>query len=125
MENNSQDRLAKYCLATVFSLGIIGVVVYILLGTEYAVYASLGIYAFAFSLVALFAIRKLFVVASYKDRLRLFESKADMTMEEKEIYLQKKAEVLKTVNKTKRAEIAKAIFFGAVAIFAVVVLVLF
>ena len=86
MEYNGQDRLVRYCLATVFSLGILSVVIYMLFGTEIAVYASLGIYAFAFALVAMFAIRKLFVIASYKDRLRLFESKADMTPEEKAQY---------------------------------------
>ena len=125
MEYNEQDRVVKYCLATVFSLGILSVVVYMLFGTEYAVYASLGIYAFAFALVSVFAIRKLFVIASYKDRLKLFESRADMTPEEKQIYNEKKESALKTVNKTKRQEIFKAIFFGLIAIFAVVVLVLF
>lgn len=125
MEYSEEDKLSKYCLTTVFSLGVISVVVYMLFGTEYAVYASLGIYAFAFALVAMFAIRKLFVIASYKDRLKLFESKAGMTTEEKEIYLQKKAEALKVVHKTKRVEIAKAISFGLLAIFTVVVLVLF
>ena len=125
MEYNEQDRVVRYCLATVFSLGIISVVVYMLFGTEYAVYASLGIYAFAFALVSVFAIRKLFVIASYKDRLKLFESRADMTPEEKQIYNEKKESALKTVNKTKRQEIFKAIFFGLIAIFAVVVLVLF
>lgn len=125
MEYNEQDRVVKYCLATVFSLGILSVVVYMLFGTEYAVYASLGIYAFAFALVSVFAIRKLFVIASYKDRLKLFEARADMTPEEKQIYNEKKESALKTVNKTKRQEIFKAIFFGIIAIFAVVVLVLF
>ena len=125
MEYNGQDRLVKYCLATVFSLGILSVVVYIFWGTEYAVYASLGIYAFAFALVAMFAVRKLFVIASYKDRLKLFESKAEMKPEDKEVYLQKKAEALKTVNKTKRTELIKAIIFGVLAVFTVVVLVLF
>ena len=125
MEYNSQDRLANNCLIAVFSLGIISVVVYMLFGTEYAVYASLGIYAFAFALVAMLGIRKLFVIASYKDRLKLFEAKAEMKQEEKEMYLQKKAEAVKSVNKTKKVEIAKSIFFGALAIFTVVVLVLF
>lgn len=125
MEYNGQDRLVRYCLATVFSLGILSVVIYMLFGTEIAVYASLGIYAFAFALVAMFAIRKLFVIASYKDRLRLFESKADMTPEEKAQYNEKKEAALKSVNKTKRVEIFKAIFFGVIAIFSVVVLVLF
>ena len=125
MEYNEQDRVVKYCLVTVFSLGILSVVVYMLFGTEYAVYASLGIYAFAFALVSVFAIRKLFVIASYKDRLKLFEARVDMTPEEKQIYNEKKESALKTVNKTKRQEIFKAIFFGIIAIFAVVVLVLF
>ena len=125
MENSGHDKLAQYCLATVFSLGIISVVVYMLFGTEYAVYASLGIYAFAFALVSIFAIRKLFIIASYKDRLKLFETKAEMTQSEKDLYFQKKAEALKTVNKIKRVEIVKAIFFGVFAIFTVVVLVLF
>ena len=125
MEYNGQDRLVKYCLTTVFSLAIASVVVYMLFGSEFAVYTSLGIYAFAFALVSIFAIRKLFVIASYKDRLKLFESKAEMSPEEKEVYLKKKEAAIKTVNKTKRMEIFKAIFFGAIAIFAVVVLVLF
>lgn len=125
MESNGQDRWVKGCLTTVFSLGIVAVVVYMLFGYELAVYASLGIYAFAFALVSMFAVRKLFVIASYKDRLKLFESKADLGAEEKENYLAKKSEALKLVNKTQKTEIAKAIIFGAIAIFAVVVLVLF
>jgi len=125
MESNGQDRLVKYCLTAVFSLGIVAVIIYMLFGYEIAVYASLGIYAFAFALVSMFAVRKLFIIASYKDRLKLFESKADLDAEEKENYLAKKSEALKLVNKTQKVEIAKAIVFGIIAIFAVVVLVLF
>ena len=65
------------------------------------------------------------MIAAYKDRLRLFEAKADMTQEERTSYETKKNEVLKVVSKTKAKEITKAIIFGAIAIFAVVVLVLF
>ena len=125
MDYNGQDRVVNICLTTIFTLGIISVVLYMLIGTDYAVYASLGIYTFAFALVSVFAIRKLFIIASYKDRLKLFETKADMTPEEQQLYLEKKESALKSVNKTKRVEIFKAIFFGVIAIFSVVVLVLF
>jgi len=125
MESYGQERLVKYCLTAVFSLGIIAVLVYMFFGFEFAVYASLGIYAFAFALVSMFSVRKLFVIASYKDRLRLFESKAEMSAEEKDMYEAKKQEALSSVNKTKKVEVVKAICFGAIAIFAVVVLVLF
>ena len=125
METNEQDKLVNYCLMAVFSLGILAVVIYILFGLEFAVYASLGIYAFAFALTSMFSVRKLFIIASYKDRLKLFESKVSMTEEEKSTYEMKKESALKTVNKTKRIEVVKAIIFGAIAIFAVVVLVLF
>ena len=125
MFNNEQDKTIQICLSIVFTLGVIAVVVYMVFGSIYAVYASLGIYAFSFSLISLLSIRKLFLIAAYKDRLRLFEAKAEMTQEEKESYETKKNEVLKVVSKTKAKEITKAIIFGAIAIFAVVVLVLF
>lgn len=125
MVNNEQDRTVQICLSLVFTLGVIAVIVYMIFGSMYAVYASLGIYAFSFSFISLLSIRKLFLVASYKDRLKLFEAKADMTETERLSYETKKQEVLKVVNKTKAKEIAKAIIFGAIAIFAVVVLVLF
>ena len=125
MFNNEQDKTIQICLSIVFTLGVIAVVVYMVFGSIYAVYASLGIYAFSFSLISLLSIRKLFLIAAYKDRLRLFEAKAEMTQEEKEAYETKKNEVLKVVSKTKAKEITKAIIFGAIAIFAVVVLVLF
>ena len=125
MFNNEQDKTIQICLSIVFTLGVIAVVVYMVFGSIYAVYASLGIYAFSFSLISLLSIRKLFLIAAYKDRLRLFEAKADMTQEERTSYETKKNEVLKVVSKTKAKEITKAIIFGAIAIFAVVVLVLF
>ena len=125
MYSNEQDKSVIWCLSLVFTLGVIAVVLYMLFGSMYAVYASLGIYAFSFSLVSLFSIRKLFLVASYKDRVKLFESRAEMTEQEREAFNQKKQEVLKVVNKTKTIEIVKAFIFGAIAIFAVVVLVLF
>lgn len=125
MGNHEQDRTVQICLTAVFGLGIISVFIYILFGSIYAVYSSLGIYAFAFSILSLFSIRKLFVIASYKERLNMFENGAQMSESEKDVYNQKKSEALKVVNKTKRIEILKAIISGAVAIFAVVVLVLF
>ena len=125
MVDNEQDKTVRLCLTLVFSLGVIAVFAYMLFGSVYAVYASLGIYAFSFSLVSLFSIRKLFLVAAYKDRLKLFEARANMTESEREAYEAKKSEVLKVVDKTKLSEMLKAIFFGAFAIFAVVVLVLF
>ena len=125
MVNNEQDRTVQICLSLVFTLGVIAVIVYMIFGSMYAVYASLGIYAFSFSFISLLSIRKLFLVAAYKDRLKLFEAKADMTEAERLSYETKKQEVLKVVNKTKAKEITKAIIFGAIAIFAVVVLVLF
>ena len=125
IESNEQDQMVKVCLTVIFSLGVVAVLVYMLFGSKIAVYASLGIYAFAFSLYALFAIRKLFVIASYKERLKRFEAKAEMSEEEKQVYNQKKSEALKVVNKTKKKEVFKAIFAGVFAIFAVVVLILF
>ena len=125
MMNNEQDRTVQICLSLVFTLGVIAVVVYMIFGSMYAVYASLGIYAFSFSFISLLSIRKLFLVAAYKDRLKLFEAKADMAETDRLSYEAKKQEVLKVVNKTKAKEIAKAIGFGVIAIFAVVVLVLF
>lgn len=125
MFNNEQDKTIQICLSIVFTLGVIAVVLYMVLGSIYAVYASLGIYAFSFSLISLLSIRKLFLIAAYKDRLRLFEARAEMTQEERTSYETKKNEVLKVVSKTKAKEITKAIIFGAIAIFAVVVLVLF
>ena len=125
MFNNEQDKTIQICLSIVFTLGVIAVVVYMVFGSIYAVYASLGIYAFSFSLISLLSIRKLFLIAAYKDRLRLFEARAEMTQEERTSYETKKNEVLKVVSKTKAKEITKAIIFGAIAIFAVVVLVLF
>ena len=79
MVDNEQDKTVRLCLTLVFSLGVIAVFAYMLFGSVYAVYASLGIYAFSFSLVSLFSIRKLFLVAAYKDRLKLFEARANMT----------------------------------------------
>ena len=125
MEIYEQDRTVNACLNVVFALGVVAVLVYMLFGSIYAVYASLGIYAFSFSVLCLFAIRKLFLVSSYKERLKRFESQANMTDAEKEAYLIKKDEALKLVNKTKHKEIIKAILAGTIAIFAVVVLVLF
>lgn len=125
MVKSEQDKTVQLCLTIMFSLGVIAVFMYVLFGSLYAVYASLGIYAFSFSVVSLLSIRKLFLVASYKDRIKLFEAKADMTEEQKTAFTAKKQEVLKVVNKTKTIEIVKAIFFGIIAIFAVVVLVLF
>ena len=125
IESNEQDQMVKVCLSIIFTLGVIAVIVYMLLGSKIAVYTSLGIYAFAFSLYALFAIRKLFIIASYNERLKRFEAKAEMNDEEKQAYNEKKSEALKLVNKTKKKEIFKAIFAGIFAVFAVVVLVLF
>jgi len=125
MVKNEQDRTLQLCLSIAFTLGVIAVIVYMFFGSLYAVYASLGIYAFSFSLISLVSIRKLFLVASYKDRLKLFEAKAGMDESERNSYEEKKQEVLKVVNKTKTQEIIKASIFGAIAIFAVVVLVLF
>lgn len=125
MGNNEQDKIVQLCLSVVFGLGIIAVLVYVLFGSVYAVYASLGIYAFAFSLMSLLAVRKLFVIAAYKMRLKNFEANAELSGAEREAYETKKHEAIKIVNKTKTIEILKAIFSGAVAIFAVVVLVLF
>lgn len=125
MANTEQDRTVQICLNLIFTLGVVAVIIYVVFGSLYAVYASLGIYAFSFSVASLLSIRKLFLVASYKDRLKLFEAKANLTETERVNYDAKKQEVLKVVNKTRNKELTKAIFFGIFAIFAVVVLVLF
>lgn len=125
MENLEQDKTIQMSLTIIFSLGIISVLVYILFGSIYAVYASLGIYAFAFSVMSLFSIRKLFLISVYKQRLKNFEEKATFNESEHNAYNEKKRIALKEVNKTKRSEITKAILAGIVAIFAIVVLVLF
>lgn len=125
MKFAQKDNSIQVCLAIVFSLAVLSVVVYMLTGSAYAIYAGLGIYAFSFSLVSLFSIRQLFVVANYKERLRTFEAKADLTEQEKKLYDEKKVEALKFANKHKRIETVKAIIFGSLAIFAVVSLVLF
>ena len=53
MVKNEQDRTVQWCLSFVFTLGVIAVVLYAIFGSVYAVYASLGIYAFSFSLISL------------------------------------------------------------------------
>lgn len=125
MKSSEQDNSVQICLSIVFSLAVVAVVVYMLTGSAWAIYAGLGIYAFSFSLVSLFSIRRLFVVASYKERLKLFEAKADMSEDERIEYESKKQATLKLVNKTRTKELIKAIIFGGLAIFAVVSLVLF
>lgn len=125
MANTEQDRTIQVCLNLIFTLGVVAVIIYVVFGSLFAVYAGLGIYAFSFSVASLLSIRKLFLVASYKDRLKLYEAKANLTETERINYNEKKQEVLKVVNKTRNKELAKAIAFGIFAIFAVVVLVLF
>lgn len=125
MANTEQDKTIQVSLNLIFTLGVVAVVIYVIFGSLFAVYAGLGIYAFSFSVASLLSVRKLFLVASYKDRLKLFEAKANLTETERINYDAKKQEVLKVVNKTRNKELAKAIFFGIFAIFAVVVLVLF
>lgn len=125
MANTEQDRTIQISLNLIFTLGVVAVIIYIVFGSLFAVYAGLGIYAFSFSVASLLSIRKLFLVASYKDRLKLYEAKASLTETERINYDAKKQEVLKVVNKTRNKELAKAIVFGVFAIFAVVVLVLF
>lgn len=125
MNNYDQDKTVQTCVMITFSLGVVAVLVYMLTGSVFAVYSGLGIYAFSFLLLSLFAIRKLFVVASYKERLSRFEAGVDLTESDKEIYNQKKEVAMKQIKKIQCKETIKAIVAGAVAIFAVVVLVLF
>lgn len=125
MNNYDQDKTVQTCVMITFSLGVVAVLVYMLTGSVFAVYSGLGIYAFSFLLLSLFAIRKLFIVASYKERLNRFEAGVDLTESDKEIYNQKKEVAMKQIKKIQCKETIKAIVAGAVAIFAVVVLVLF
>lgn len=125
MNNYDQDKTVQTCVMITFSLGVVAVLVYMLTGSVFAVYSGLGIYAFSFLLLSLFAIRKLFIVASYKERLARFEAGVDLTESDKELYNQKKEVAMKQIKKIQCKETIKAIVAGAVAIFAVVVLVLF
>lgn len=123
--SDDRDKTMYYCLLTAFTIATIAVLLYMLFGSLYAAYMSLGVYAFSFSLLALSGIRQLFVIVNYKNRLDNFEKNPDLTEQQRKDFGEEKAKILSVVNSTWRKEMIKAILSGLFAIFTIVVLVLF
>lgn len=119
------DKNLFILLMVTFSIATLSVFGYIFIGSIIFVYGALGVYSFSFSVLSLSSIRKLFQVASYKDRLTRAEKTLLEKGEDLTDFIVRKNEAIKIANSVKQKEIVKAILSGAFALFTIVVLVLF
>lgn len=124
-QNDELDRTITLAISILFTLATLSVIGYMLFGSSLCVYVALGTYTFSFSVLALSAIRKLFQISFYKERLNRIERSPELTPEERDKFILEKEGIFKVVNKTKRSETVKAVLSGVFAVFTIVVLVLF
>lgn len=120
---DERDDTIQYGLITSFSLATIAVVVYVLLGNFFAAYFAISLYALSFIAICLFSIRKIFLVLNFKEKLLNYEVDPNTVIDLK--FVERKEKALKVIKSTLVRETFKIIFSGVLAIFAIVVLVLF
>lgn len=120
---DERDDTIQYGLMTSFSLATIAVVVYVLLGNFFAAYFAISLYALSFIAICLFSIRKIFLVLNFKEKLLNYEVDPNTVIDLK--FVERKEKALKVIKSTLVKETFKIIFSGVLAIFAIVVLVLF
>ena len=120
---DERDDTIQYGLITSFSLATIAVAIYVLLGSFFAAYLAIALYALSFIAICLFAIRKIFLVLNFKEKLLNYESDSTNVIDLN--FVERKEKALKVIKSTVVKETIKIIASGAFAIFAIIVLVLF
>ena len=120
---DERDDTIQYGLMTSFSLATIAVAIYVLLGNFFAAYFAISLYALSFIAICLFAIRKIFLVLNFKEKLLNYEADPSNVIDLK--FVERKENALKVIKSTIVKETIKIIVSGAFAIFAIIVLVLF
>ena len=120
---DEKDDTIQYGLITSFTLATIAVAIYVFFGVFFAAYFAISLYALSFIAICLFAIRKIFLVLNFKEKLLNYESHPDNVIDLR--FVERKENALKVIKSTIVSETVKIIFSGVLAIFAIVVLVLF
>lgn len=124
-QTDDLDRTIVVATSALFFVATVSVLGYLFFGSVLCVYIALGVYTFSFSVLSLSSIRKLFQISFYKERLNKAERSPSLDQESREKFSIEKENIFKVVNKTKKVELVKAILSGVIAIFTIVVLVLF
>ena len=125
LEPEQKEEIIHYSSMALFICATVCVLIYFFTASVFTAHLALALYVVSFSAVCLFSIRKLFVAKYYLEKIQ--QQPTDSLQSPEQIAEQdsKRQKLQKLIKSATRREIVKLTFSGALAIFTLVVLILF
>ena len=125
LEPEQKEEIIHYTSMSLFICATVCVLIYFFTASIFTAHLALALYVVSFASVCLFSVRKLFVAKYYLEKIEKQELPTDATTEQSQEQQAKKQKLQTLIKSATRREIVKLVLSGALAIFTLVVLILF
>ena len=125
LEPEHKEDIIHYSSMALFICATVCVLIYFFTASIFTAHLALALYVVSFTAVCLFSVRKLFVAKYYLEKIQAEPTGKEETPEQEQERKAKKEKLQKLIKSATRREIVKLVFSGILAIFTLVVLILF